>query len=41
MVQDAIRAYLESLIKDGQPIPRDKQLLLDPIKEQVHVALSV
>ncbi len=41
MAEDAIRAYLESLRKDGLPIPADKKLVLDPVKEQVRVALKV
>ena len=41
MAQDAIRTYLESLIKDNLPIPGDKRLSLDPIKEHVRVALAV
>ena len=41
MAEDAIRAYLESLRKDGLPIPADKKLVLDPVKEQVRVALEV
>jgi len=40
MAEDAIRAYLESLRKDGLPIPDDKKLVLDPVKEQVRVALG-
>jgi predicted RNase H-like HicB family nuclease len=40
MAQDAIRAYLESLIRDGEPIPIDKRLPLDPVKEEVLVALK-
>ena len=39
MARDAIRVYLESLIKDGEPIPNDKVLTLDPIKEYIQVAL--
>lgn len=39
MVQDAIRAYLESLQKDGLPIPEDVKISLDPVKEEVRVAL--
>jgi antitoxin HicB len=31
MARDAIRAYLESLKKDGMPIPTDKKLALDPV----------
>ena len=41
MVRDAIRTYLESLLKDGLPIPGDKQISLDPVKEHVRVALAV
>jgi antitoxin HicB len=32
MARDAIRAYLESLKKDGMPIPTDKKLALDPVE---------
>jgi len=39
MVEHAIRAYLESLYKDGLPIPADKKLALDPIKEEMKVAV--
>lgn len=35
MAQDAIRAYIESLRKDGQPIPIDRP----PLKEEVRVML--
>jgi antitoxin HicB len=38
-VKEAIAGYLESLIKDGEPIPADKRILLEPIKEQIHVSL--
>jgi predicted RNase H-like HicB family nuclease len=31
MARDAIRAYLESLKKDGVPIPTDRKLALDPV----------
>ena len=37
MATDAIRAYLESLRKDGQPIPADKKLSADPVKEEITV----
>ena len=40
MAEDAIRAYLESLRKDGLPIPADKKLALDPVKEEVEVVLE-
>jgi len=39
MAQDAIRAYLESLKKDGLEPPPDKKLSLDPVKEEVSVAI--
>ncbi|MCU1261472.1 MAG: hypothetical protein JWO80_4357 [Bryobacterales bacterium] len=35
MAQDAVRAYIESLQKDGQPIPIDRP----PFKEEVRVML--
>lgn len=40
MARDAIRAYLESLRKDGLPIPSDKKIKLRPVKETVKVALE-
>ncbi len=39
-VQGAIQAYLESLRKDGLPVPDDKPIQADPVKEQVSVALD-
>ncbi len=39
MVRDAIEAYLESLRKDGLPVPPDKALKLKPVKEKVKVAV--
>jgi antitoxin HicB len=39
MVRDAIRGYLESLRKDGLPIPEDIKLAEEPVKEEVAVAL--
>ena len=39
MAQDAIRAYIESLRKDGEPIPRDAKLRLEPVKEKIKVAI--
>jgi antitoxin HicB len=41
MAQDAIKAYLESLHKDGHPIPEDKELRNDPVKQRVSVLLEV
>ncbi|MDA2930140.1 type II toxin-antitoxin system HicB family antitoxin [Acidobacteria bacterium AH-259-O06] len=40
MARDAIRGYLESLRKDGLPIPQDKKLPLDPVKDEIRVALE-
>ena len=40
MAGAAIRAYLESLRKDGLPIPRDITMNLDPVKEKIQVALQ-
>jgi len=39
MARDAIEAYLESLGKDGLPVPPDKALKLKPVKEKVKVAV--
>ena len=39
MARDAIRVYLESLRRDGFPIPDDIKLSADPVKEEVEVAL--
>jgi antitoxin HicB len=39
MARDAIRAYVESLTKDGMPIPADKKLALDPVKEELRVPI--
>jgi antitoxin HicB len=39
MAQDAIRTYLESLRKDGEPIPSDPKLNSDPVKEKIKVAI--
>jgi antitoxin HicB len=38
-VIEAIAGYLESLVKDGQPIPADKNIALEPVKEQIRIAL--
>ena len=40
MAKDAIRAYLESLQKDGQSIPPDKPIREEPVKEKVSVVLE-
>ena len=40
MATDAIQGYLESLRKDGQPIPTDKTIPAEPRKEHISVALD-
>jgi len=40
MAADAIRVYLESLRLDGQPIPVDKKLSADPVREEITVTLD-
>jgi len=39
MARDAIRAYLESLRKDGEAIPSDPKFVRDPVKEKISVAI--
>lgn len=39
MARDAIQGYLESLRKDGLPMPEDVKLSAEPVKEEVNVAL--
>jgi len=39
MARDAIRAYLESLRKDGEPIPADPKFSSKPVKERIRVAI--
>jgi antitoxin HicB len=36
---EAIEGYLESLQKDGLPFPPDKKLSLEPVKEEIKIAL--
>ncbi|MBI1745982.1 MAG: type II toxin-antitoxin system HicB family antitoxin [Acidobacteria bacterium] len=39
MAKDAIKGYIESLVEDGQPIPSDVKLKLEPKKEEVKIAI--
>jgi antitoxin HicB len=39
MARDAIQAYIESLRKDGEPIPSDPRLTAEPVKEKIKVAI--
>ena len=38
-VKEAIEGYVESLQKDGLPIPADKKLTLEPVKEEIKIAI--
>lgn len=38
-VTEAIEGYVESLIKDGEPIPPDKVIPLDPVKVKISIAV--
>jgi antitoxin HicB len=38
-VTEAMEGYLESLLKNGEPIPPDKKIPLEPVKEQIRIAL--
>lgn len=38
-VEEAIAGYIESLQKDGLPIPKDKKLTLEPVKEEIDIAI--
>lgn len=38
-VKEAIEGYLESLLKDGLEIPEDKKISLEPVKEEIRIAL--
>jgi len=39
MAKDAIRAYLESLRRDGEPAPEDAKLTADPVKEKIRIPI--
>ena len=40
MAHEAALGYLESLQKNGEPIPADVEIREEPVKERVRVALS-
>ena len=40
MAKDALRAYIDSLLKAGESIPSDKQIPLEPVKEKLSVAVK-
>ena len=37
---DAIRCHCEGLLKDGEPLPEDKGIKLEPVKKRVSVELE-
>jgi len=37
--KEAIAGYLESLIKDGLPVPPDKEIVLEPVKQRLRISL--
>jgi antitoxin HicB len=40
MVVEAIQCHLESLGKDGEPIPEDVNIELQPVKEKISVRVG-
>ena len=38
-VKEAIEGYIESVIKEGGRIPVDKEILLEPVKEQIYISI--
>jgi len=40
MASDAIRCHLEGLLKDGEPLPDDRPIRREPVKEVLRVALA-
>ncbi len=40
MVSEAIQCHVESLLEDGESVPDDVEIELDPIKEKLDVSLG-
>ena len=40
MAIDAIRCHCEGLLKDGEPLPKDTPIKLDPMKDIVSVTIE-
>jgi antitoxin HicB len=40
MAADAIKCHCEGLLKDGESLPDDKKLTLEPVKEKITVQLG-
>jgi len=39
MAKDAIRAYVESLLKDGEQVPKNLRAMPEPVKETIKIAI--
>jgi len=40
MIKDAIEGYLAVLREEGEPIPEDVSIPLDPVKERISITLQ-
>ena len=40
MAQEALAALVESYSKDGEPIPEDIKLSLEPVKEEISILMQ-
>lgn len=40
MAADAIKCHCEGLLKDGEPIPEDFNIVLEPVKETISIELE-
>lgn len=40
MAADAIKCHCEGLLKDGEPLPVDKKITLEPVKETITVQVE-
>jgi len=40
MAQEALAALVESYLKDGEPVPEDIKLSLDPVKEEISILMQ-
>ena len=38
--KEAIEGYIESLLKNGEPVPSDKAISLDPVKISIQVSIA-
>jgi antitoxin HicB len=40
MAAEAIQCHIESLLKDGEPVPADVEIQLEPVKEKISVSVE-